>query len=191
MVGDDREGSQLLAVSFVFFSPFSTLSYTPLALSFHFSTPPHHSFKFDSGNVIHLYSFISLFLSPLPLFFNLPSVLSDYCGDGPVKASPITVFEQHCSLALCSADTRLCSICRLYCVCSALLRQNMYHTHATRLYRACIYWRPPKIYFEVIFFFFSQSWIIRLRVLKFLNDSEIDVFVSITIDIVVMSVHTV
>ena len=191
MVGDDREGSQLLAVSFVFFSPFFTLSYTPLALSFHFSTPPHHSFKFDSGNVIHLYSFISLFLSPLPLFFNLPSVLSDYCGDGPVKASPITVFEQHCSLALCSADTRLCSICRLYCVCSALLRQNMYHTHATRLYRACIYWRPPKIYFEVIFFFFSQSWIIRLRVLKFLNDSEIDVFASITIDIIVMSVHTV
>ena len=119
--------------------------------------PPHHSFKFDSGNVIHLYSFISLFLSPLPLFFNLPSVLSDYCGDGPVKASPITVFEQHCSLALCSADTRLCSICRLYCVCSALLRQNMYHTHATRLYRACIYWRPPKIYFEVIFFFFFPN----------------------------------
>lgn len=41
------------------------------------------------------------------LFFYLPSVLSDYCGDGPVKASPIIVFEQHCSLALCSADTRL------------------------------------------------------------------------------------
>ncbi len=64
-------------------------------------------------NLFHLYSFFPFFLSPLSPFFH-PSVLSDYSGDGPVKASPIIVFEQHCSLALCSSETRLFSICSLY-----------------------------------------------------------------------------
>lgn len=65
MVGDEREG---FSATCCFFYLFFTLSYIPLALSSHFSTPP--SFKFDSGNVIHLYSVVSLFLSPLPLFLS-------------------------------------------------------------------------------------------------------------------------
>lgn len=62
----------------------------------------------------HLYSFLSLSFSPSSSSFFHPSVLSDYSGDGPVKASPIIVFEQHCSLALCSLETILFSICSLY-----------------------------------------------------------------------------
>lgn len=78
---------------------------------------PPPGFNFILENLFHLYSFLSLFLSfflsPPPPFFQ-PSLLNDYSGDGPVKASPIIVFEQHCSLALCSSETRLFSICSLY-----------------------------------------------------------------------------
>lgn len=51
------------------------------------------------------------------------------------------------------------------------------------------YWWPPKIFFQVICFFSSQSWIIGLRLLKCINDSEIDVLVDISIDITVMSLQ--
>lgn len=55
----------LLAASFIFFSTFLIYHWLfPLI----FQPPP--SFKFDSGNVIHLYSVVSLFLSPLPLFLS-------------------------------------------------------------------------------------------------------------------------
>lgn len=63
------------------------------------------SFFFLSWNFILeffcSFVFIPLFLSlsPSSSSFFQSSVLSDYSGDGPVKASPIIVFEQHCSLS--------------------------------------------------------------------------------------------
>lgn len=60
-----------------------------------------------------IHAFFSSLLSHNCLFPQWP-VLSDNSRDGPVKASPIIVFEQHCSLVLCSSETRLLSICCLY-----------------------------------------------------------------------------
>lgn len=132
-----------------FFHPFL---YTIGSFLSFFNPPP--SFKFDSGNVIHLYSVVSLFLSPLPLFLSAVRVewllrrwtckgQSNYCVWTALLSS--VVLSRHKTFSQSAA-----------CIVSAMLRQNMYHTHNTLLYRACIYWRPPKIYFEVIFFF-SQS----------------------------------
>lgn len=83
--------------------------------------------KSNSGKLVSsvfIPLFLSFFLTPPPPFFSHP-VLSDYnSGDGPVKASPIIVFEQHCSLALCSSDTYKYSA-----ALSVQLRQEIHHIY--------------------------------------------------------------
>ena len=172
----------LLAASFVFFF---TLSHIPLALSSHISTPP----VLNLTLVMWFICIHSSLCSSHPFLFFLSAVHvewllrrwtckghSNYCVWTALLSS--VVLSRHKTFCQSSA-----------CIVSALLRQNMHHTRNTLQYWACIYWRPPKMYFEVIFLFFFS--IIRLRLLKFKNDSEIDVFVNINTDITVMSVHTV
>lgn len=91
----------------VHISPYSPFLFIPVASFF------PSLFKFNSRKC-GSFVFIPFGLSLSPSSFSQPSVLSDYSGDGPVKAIPIIVFEQHCSLALCSSETRLFSICSLY-----------------------------------------------------------------------------
>lgn len=167
-----------------------SLSFIPLSVFLSFFL---FSLNLILGNLVHLYSFLSFFRSPPPPSFQL-SVLSDYCGDGPVKASPIIVFEQHCSLALCSSETRLFSICSLYrsntgqlCLFSS---DRTFITCNSPLCQA--YYRSQLLATSQDIFLGDScphSWFIRLKLLKCKNDSEIVVLVDVSIDMTVMSLQ--
>lgn len=126
-----------LMVHISHYSPFFLFQW-PLSLLISF--PP--LFECNSGK-LGPFVFISLFQ---------PSVLSDYSGAGPVKASPIILFKQHCSLALCSSETRLFSICSLYytntwqlCLFSSDRKFKVLYSH--RPVTDHYFWRPLKIFF--------------------------------------------
>lgn len=61
---------------------------------------------------ICIHSFLFFFFLSLSASFFQTSMFSDYRVDGLAKASSIIAFEQRCSLAMCSSETRPFSICR-------------------------------------------------------------------------------